>query len=61
MDGLIGVIGDKAEAPEEVFGGGFVGEIFVGDATDKDERLRDKAAVFELPGVFVADRSARAG
>lgn len=60
MDGLIGVIGDKADAPEEDVGG-LVGEIFVGEATVNEERLRDNAAVFVLPGVFVADRSARPG
>lgn len=60
MDGLIGVMGDKAEAPEGAVGG-LVGERLVGDATVKDDKLRDNAAVFVLPGVFVADRSARAG
>lgn len=60
MDGLIGVMGDKAEAPEGAVGG-FVGDRLVGEATDKDDRLRDRAAVFALPGVFVADRSARPG
>jgi hypothetical protein len=61
VDGLIGVMGDKAETPEETVGGGLVGERLVGDATVRDERLRDNAAVFELPGVLVADRSARLG
>ena len=60
MDGLIGVMGERAEAPEEVVGG-FVGERLVGDATVNEERLRDSAAVFELPGVFVVDRSVRPG
>ena len=57
MEGLIGVMGDKAEAPEEVDCGGFVGDRFVGDATDKEERLSESAAVFVVPGVL--DRSAR--
>ena len=57
MEGLIGVMGDKAEAPEEVVCGGFVGDRFVGDATDKEERLSESAAVFVVPGVL--DRSAR--
>jgi hypothetical protein len=57
VDGLIGVMGDRAAAPEEVV----VGERLVGDATVNEERLSDSAAVFELPGVFVADRSARPG
>ena len=57
VDGLIGVIGDNAEAPDEA-AGGFVGERLVGDATVKEERLRDRAAVFEL-AVELADRSAR--
>ena len=61
MDGLIGVMGDKAEAPEEAAGGGLVGERLVGDATVKEERLRDNAAVFELGVEFVVDRSVRAG
>ena len=56
-DGLIGVMGDKADAPEEAVGG-FVGERLVGDATVKDERLRDNAAVF---GLLVGERSARPG
>ena len=53
-------MGDKADAPEEAVGG-FVGERLVGDATVKDERLRDNAAVFGLPGVLVGERSARPG
>ena len=53
-------MGDKADAPEEVVGG-LVGERFVGEATVNEERLRDSAAVFVLPGVLVADRSARPG
>jgi hypothetical protein len=60
VDGLIGVMGDKADAPEEVVGG-LVGDRLVGDVTVNEERLRDNAAVFVLPGVFVADRSARPG
>jgi hypothetical protein len=57
VDGLIGVMGDNAVAPEEVVCGGLVGDRFVGDATVKEERLRDRAAVFVVPGVL--DRSAR--
>lgn len=59
MEGLIGVTGDKAEVPEEVDGGGLVGDRLVGEATVKEERLRDNAAVFELPVFVVADRSGR--
>jgi hypothetical protein len=35
--GLIGVTGDKALEAE----GGLMGDRFVGEATDKDDRLRD--------------------
>jgi hypothetical protein len=48
------VTGERAEGPEEAVGGGFIGDRFVGDATDNEERLRDNAA-----GVLAAERSAR--
>ena len=57
MDGLIGVIGDKAVAPDEA-AGGFVGERLVGEATVNEERLRDRAAVFVLADELL-DRSGR--
>ena len=60
MDGLIGVMGERADAPELAVGG-FVGERLVGDATVSEERLSDNAAVFELAGVFEGGRSARPG
>ena len=45
MDGLIGVTtGDKAEVPDDVVGG-LIGERFVGEATVREERLRDNATV----------------
>ena len=59
MEGLIGVTGDRAEAPEGAGGGGLVGERFVGEATVKEERLRDNAAVFEFGVGFVGGRSVR--
>lgn len=57
MEGLIGVMGERADAPEEAVGG-LVGDRFVGEATVSEERLSDNAAV---PGVLVAERSARPG
>lgn len=57
MDGLIGVIGDKAEGPDEVAGGGLMGDRFVGEATVRDDRLRDNATVFELAFELVGGRS----
>jgi hypothetical protein len=36
--GLMGVMGDRVLETAE---GGLMGDKFVGDATDKDERLRD--------------------
>lgn len=57
----MGVTGDKAEVPEEAGGGGLVGDRFVGEATVKDERLRDNAAVFELADGLAAERSGRPG
>lgn len=45
-EGLIGVAGDKAEEPDEGGGGGgLIGDRFVGEATVKEERLRDNATV----------------
>lgn len=45
MGGLIGVTGDKAEGPEEDGGGGLIGDRLVGEATVREDKLRDRAAV----------------
>jgi hypothetical protein len=57
VDGLIGVTGDKAEAPDEVVGGGLMGDRLVGDATVSEERLRDNATVFVLAVGLAGARS----
>lgn len=50
----MGVTGDK---PEGVAGGGLMGDRFVGEATVRDDRLRDNATVLELAFEFVGGRS----
>lgn len=54
MVGLIGVTGDKAEVPDDDDGGGLIGDRLVGEATVKDDKLRDNAAVLLVLVVLVA-------
>ena len=40
-----GLTGDKAEGPDEDGGGGLIGDRLVGEATVREDKLRDRAAV----------------